>query len=137
IAQNEQSIAMEVCNLPPGEAVAIYKIIGKFDFRDFERMKMFVHAEEKKEKLNDGDLSVFLRLGSDFSSNYYEYEIPLTISRIENLGSGGSLGYVNEVWKKENEFNFPLELLVNTKIERNAKGAPETIPYIISDPEKP
>ena len=137
IAQNEQSIAMEVCNLPHGEAVAIYKIIGKFDFRDFERMKMFVHAEEKKEKLNDGDLSVFLRLGSDFSNNYYEYEIPLTISRVENLGSGGSLGYVNEVWRKENRFDFPLELLVNTKIERNAKGAPETIPYTIPDPEKP
>ncbi len=139
IAQNEQSIAMDICNLPHGEAAAIYKIIGRFDFRDFERLKMFVHAEEKKEKLNDGDLSVFLRLGSDFSNNYYEYEIPLVISRLENVGSvsTGSLEYVNEVWKRENSFDFPLDLFVNTKIERNAEGAPETIPYVVSDPDKP
>ena len=140
IAQNEQSIALDICNLPHGEAAAIYKIIGRFDLRDFERLKMFVHAEEKgNEKLNDGDLSVFIRLGSDFTSNYYEYEIPLTISRLENVGSTstGSLEYVNEVWRVENRFDFPLDLLVNTKIDRNAEGAPETIPYVVEDPDKP
>lgn len=137
IAQNEQSIALDICNLPHGEAVAIYKIIGRFDFRDFERMKMFVHAEEKKGDLLDGDLSVFLRIGSDFANNFYEYEIPLTVSRVENLGSPSSLDYVNEVWKKENSFDFPLDLLVNTKIERNAQGAPGTVPFIQSDPDKP
>ncbi len=140
IAQNEQSIALDICNLPHGEAAAIYKIIGRFDFRDFERMKMFVHAEEKgNNKLNDGDLSIFLRLGSDFSSNYYEYEIPLTISRLENVGSvsTGSLEYVNEVWRKENRFDFLLDLLVNTKIERNAQGVSETVPFVVEDPDKP
>lgn len=137
IAQNEQSIALNVCNLPHGEAVAIYKIIGKYDLRDFEKLKMFVHAEEKEDDLQDGDLSIFMRIGSDFSNNYYEYEIPLTISRVERLGPPNSMQYINEVWRKENNFDFPLELLKNTKMDRNAAGASETVPYVRSDPDKP
>lgn len=137
IAMNEQSIALNVCDLPHGDAVAIYKIIGKYDLRDFERLKMFVHAEEKDGELRDGDLSIFMRIGSDFSNNYYEYEVPLTISRIENLGPPNSLQYVNEVWRKENNFNFLLELLKNTKMERNAAGASETTPFERTDPENP
>src|SRR5690625_2074638 len=78
-----------------------------------------------------------MRIGSDFSNNYYEYEIPLTISRVERLGPPNSMQYINEVWRKENNFDFPLELLKNTKMDRNAAGASETVPYVRSDPDKP
>ena len=43
---------------------------------------MYFHAEPGADgsNLNDGDLSAFVRLGSDFDANYYEYEIPLTVT---------------------------------------------------------
>ena len=37
---------------------------------------MFAHAnalEQNTTRLQDGDLSVFIRLGSDYKNNYYEY----------------------------------------------------------------
>ncbi|GAA5224855.1 T9SS outer membrane translocon Sov/SprA [Membranihabitans marinus] len=136
LARNEQSIAMNVCNLPYGEAAAIYKLIGRNDFRDFERLKLFVHAEGKDgDNLNDDDLSIFLRIGADFTNNYYEYEIPLVLSQVGP--STGTLAYKEEVWKKINEFDFPLDLLKDTKIRRNAEGASEIIAYEVEDPDKP
>ena len=45
---------------------------------------MYFHAEPGAEvdgfNLDDGDLSAFVRLGFDFDANYYEYEIPLTVT---------------------------------------------------------
>src|SRR5690625_7546379 len=118
IAQYEQSSALNVCNLPHGDGVAIYKIIGEYELRDVEKLKMFVHAEEKEDDLQDGDLSIFMRIGSDFSNNYYEYEIPLTISRVERLGPPNSMQYINEDWRKENKVEFSLEQLKKTKKNR-------------------
>ena len=43
---------------------------------------MFVHAEGEEDDLNDGDLSCFIRLGTDFTSNYYEYEILIKTNTI-------------------------------------------------------
>jgi cell surface protein SprA len=38
-------------------------------------MKIFMHAEKLGiDPLNDGDVTVFVRLGSDYNNNYYEYE---------------------------------------------------------------
>ncbi|WP_236980870.1 cell surface protein SprA [Membranihabitans maritimus] len=138
LAQNEQSIALNICNLPPGEAAAIYKIIGRYDLRDFERLKMFVHAEGiEGRNLENDDLAIFLRIGADFTNNYYEYEIPLTLSDPDLNIAPGTLDYKDEVWKRANQFDFPLELLKNTKIERNASGASEVVPYEVTDPDKP
>ena len=44
---------------------------------------MFVHAnafEQNTTNLTDNQLAVFIRLGSDYKNNYYEYEIPLKLS---------------------------------------------------------
>ena len=30
--------------------------------------------------LSNGDFSVFIRLGSDYKNNYYEYEVPLDLT---------------------------------------------------------
>lgn len=51
---------------------------------------MFVHAEkliDDKTNLRDGDVSVFLRLGSDSKSNYYEYEVPLSLTEPGNYST--------------------------------------------------
>jgi cell surface protein SprA len=122
--QNEQSLALNVQGLCDGDARAIFKIIN-MDMRVYERLKMFVHAEEldQQEVINPGDLSIFIRLGSDFKNNYYEYEIPLTMSDEANLPANpNDVEYKQAVWPLVNEFDFPLELLKDVKIERNEAG---------------
>ena len=76
--QNEQSLVLKVCDLEDGDSRAAYKTFNN-DFRTYKRLKMYVHAEasgEIESALQDGDLSLFVRLGTDFNDNYYEYEIP-------------------------------------------------------------
>ncbi len=48
---------------------------------------MFAHAnalEQNTTRLKDGELAVFIRLGSDYKNNYYEYEIPLKLTEPRN-----------------------------------------------------
>lgn len=79
---------------------------------------MFVHAEatDPDDPIDSSDLKVFLRLGSDFVNNYYEYELPLYPSDVNNLnGNPDSRSYKEEVWRPENEFDFPLEIFIDAK----------------------
>lgn len=127
--QNEQSQSLRVCNLEDGDARAIYKIIN-LDMRVYERLKMFVHAEDiRNEYPNEkGDIVLFMRLGSDFESNYYEYEIPLTMSP-----ESGGTGEADNIWLEDNEINFPLTLLRDIKTERDVMGSPISDLFEISD----
>lgn len=129
--QNEQSLTMVVNGLCEGEEKAIFKNLD-LDFRVYERMKMFVHAEELEgPDVEDGDLSIFIRLGTDFVNNYYEYEIPLVLSNPDSLrGLPQEDSYKLEVWKPDNEFDFPLALLKDLKLERNAVGYSVTEEYV-------
>ena len=46
-------------------------------------MQMWVHAEapiDDKTNLKNGDLALFVRVGSGVKNNYYEYEIPLELT---------------------------------------------------------
>lgn len=133
--QNEQSLSMRVENLKDGDARAIFKNT-QLDLRFYERLRMFVHAEAIKncgDNIQPGDVSIFLRIGSDFKNNYYEYEIPLSLSLdtvpIPTNGSRAGSAYVREVWKENNEFDFPLEWLRQLKISRNNAGASLTEVY--------
>jgi len=124
--QNEQSLSLTLQNLCDGDEKAVFKNIG-LDMRVYERFKMFVHAEDFDQSITPRDTSglrIFVRLGSDFKNNYYEYEMPLTLSRVDRLPTTESPStspqYKQEVWKLENEFDFPLALLREVKEERNA-----------------
>ncbi len=140
ILQNEQSLAMTVCELPECDARAVFKSLN-MDLRQYKRLKMFVHAEAPDpatSTLDSTKMKVFIRMGSDFVNNYYEYELPLYPSDASVLnGNPDSREYKEEVWRPENEFDFPLELLITAKKERNAMTSwPLNTPFIISDPEK-
>jgi len=79
---NEQAMSLQVIGLEPNEARAVYKKDNK-DLRKYEHIQMFVHAEQLVDSdlpLEDDQISVFIRLGSDYKSNYYEYEIPLQVT---------------------------------------------------------
>ena len=113
---NEQSLQMTINNLGDGDSRAIYKTTS-FDFRQYKYLKMFVHAEAANEDqpLNDKDLTVFMRLGTDFTENYYEYEIPLKVTPWYTA-------YTNRgaIWPSINDFNILLEDLVTVKNNRNS-----------------
>ena len=124
--QNEQSLSMKVENLASQDARAIYKTTS-FDLRRYKRMQLFVHAEKLVDDVltnpENGDLSVFMRLGSDYKNNYYEYEIPLTLTPF-----GSRMR--EEVWPADNMFDFKLETLTDLKLERNRlKSLGEGVSY--------
>jgi len=135
LLQDEQAIAINVCNLKPGDSRAIYKLSG-MDLRVFDKMKMFVHAESQ-EKINTGGLSVFLRMGSDFQNNYYEYEVPVELSNPDFTSIPGTPEYAAEVWRKANDLNILLELFKQVKIERNKVGTSLSDVFEIIDPNFP
>ena len=113
--RNEQSLAMRLTNLKDGDSRAVYKT-ADLDMRQYRRLRMFAHAEAFGEEhaLRDDDLTVFIRLGSDFTSNYYEYEVPM---KVTPWGTGP----IRElVWPQENDFDIYLEYLTNLKLTRNS-----------------
>jgi len=107
-------MALSVCNLVDGDARAAYKT-AEFDFRQFKRLKMFVHAEQaiQSQDLKNGDLTIFMRLGSDFTENFYEYEIPLVFTPW-----GTKADDPESIWPEVNAFDIDLERLVQVKYER-------------------
>ncbi|MFH1936236.1 MAG: cell surface protein SprA, partial [Bacteroidota bacterium] len=111
---NEQSMSLSICDLVDGDARAAYKTV-EFDFRQFKRLKMFVHAEQalQSQDLKDGDLTVFMRMGSDFTENFYEYEIPLTFTPW-----GTNATDPEAIWPEANAFDIDLDQLVEVKYER-------------------
>lgn len=125
IYQNEQSLSLQLCNLKNGDSRAVYKNIN-LDLRQYNRLQMFVHAESVvgNEPLQNGDVSAFLRLGSDFTSNYYEYEVPLIIS------TEGDQSATN-IWPDSNNFDITLDDLVKAKQDRNFAGIALNIPYVV------
>ena len=127
--QNEQAMSIKVFDLAPADARGVYKKMN-FDFRQYRRLQMFTHAEKMLEDigtLNDYEVSVFIRIGSDLTNNYYEYEIPLKLTP-----EGHYSNYTEEgraaVWQADNMFDFPLEYFSNIKKQRNrAKNSDQSI----------
>ena len=99
VRQNEQSLVVNACQLEPLDSRAVYKNIN-VDMRQFKKLRMFIHAEEGDTPgLLDGDAVGFIRMGNDFTQNFYQIEIPLKVS------SGNSQD-ATSVWPQENEINF-------------------------------
>ncbi len=135
--QNEQALSLRICGLRPQNRRSVFKLLN-MDMRQYQRVKMFVHAEPQQttQRIPDKKMSVFLRMGSDFENNYYEYEIPLTMSKTDLNLPANSAEYRENVWLKENRFDFPLSLLTELKTERNRLNKDFLRAYTIEDPEK-
>jgi cell surface protein SprA len=116
--QNEQSLSLKIENLASQDARAVYKTTS-YDLRRYRRMELFVHAEKLVDditNLTDDDLTVFIRLGTDYKNNYYEYEVPLKLTA--HKPPGASFDRI-EVWPDENKMNIRLEAMTDLKLERN------------------
>lgn len=120
---NEQSMSLKVTGLHAGDARGVYRNTSH-DLRNYKRMQMWVHAEsliDDATNLKSGELSLFIRLGTDIKNNYYEYEIPLTLT--PHITSANKYHDTGEdqykVWPLSNRLDFALQNLVNLKKERN------------------
>lgn len=112
---NEQALSLDITDLASGDARAVYRSTS-YDLRNYGKVKMFVHAEKKAEldPIDDGDLVLFVRLGSDYTNNYYEYEVPLQFT---NWGVGKDDPYA--IWPIGNNVEIDLTKMVDIKTNRN------------------
>lgn len=125
IQQNEQSLSLKACNLKDGDSRGVFKTIN-LDLRNFKRMRMFIHAEElsgSNSPINDGEVHAFIRIGSDFVNNYYEYEIPLKITDPTTLPE--------LIWPVSNQLDLLIDSLSSLKLLRNSTNKPFALPYSI------
>lgn len=139
---NEQSLQLEVTGLQPGDARGVYKNTS-MDLRIYKRIQMWTHAEaliNNVTELKNGDLSIFLRLGSDVKNNYYEYEIPLELTPFGKYNNYNSRDR-SIVWPSSNYLDLALSNLTQTKVHRNrdksanVEGVSYTKVYSEQDPD--
>jgi len=109
---NEQSLSYQICNLADGNARAAYRMVN-YDLRQYKRLRMFSHIEALgiESELQDNDLTVFIRMGSDFNDNYYEYELPMKVTPWYT-------GDDEAIWPEANNFDITLKDLQNLKANR-------------------
>ena len=114
---NEQAMVLKTYDLEDGDARAAYKTTS-LDARQYKKMQMFIHGEALPNvRLKDNDLSVFVRIGSDFLENYYEYEIPLKLT-IQGEYVDNDANRL-KVWPEENNLELELAVLKEAKLTRN------------------
>ncbi len=138
---NEQSLQMKLTGLQPGDGRGAYKNT-QLDLRIYRRMQMWVHAEapiDDKTNLKNGDLALFVRVGSDVKNNYYEYEIPLELTPPGSYDNYSSEDR-NIVWPISNFLNVPFDVFTDIKVARNrdksmrVDGVGYNVLYSMRDP---
>ncbi|EHQ28347.1 T9SS outer membrane translocon Sov/SprA [Mucilaginibacter paludis] len=123
---NEQSLSVTVKQLRDGYSRATFKTFYN-DLRSYKHIQMFVHAEQVGATgLKDNDISAFIRLGTDYIDNYYEYEIPLKVTQPGTSDPSA-------IWPTANSLDLDLSLLTNAKLARNRANWRSDIPYTFTD----
>ena len=82
------------------QAIGVFKNVA-LDMRRFKKLELFVHAEDVKKTFAgtgvDDNTTFFIRLGSDATDNYYEYEASLKYT------SPNAVSYTHlDVYKRQN-----------------------------------
>ncbi len=112
IRQNEQSLSFVADNLESEDSRGVFKNVN-IDVRQYERIKMFMHAEKiTNSDYLDSDVPLvgFLRIGTDFSENFYQIEVPLQFT---SYGASSP----SDIWPDINELNISIADLNMVKSE--------------------
>lgn len=122
LQNNEQALSITVKGLASGDARAVYKNTS-LDLRRYKHIQMFAHANSLQEAnaVSDGQTSIFIRLGSDYKSNFYEYEIPLKVTPEGHYADNNSNARI--VWPEDNMLDISLSRLTDVKRNRNRQKA--------------
>ena len=115
---NEQSIVLKVNGLEDGDARAAYKNVS-LDVRQYKRIEMEAHMEAITDvPLRDYEITAFIRIGSDYKSNFYEYEVPLKVTPSGKYNDDKSTDKLL-VWPRDNRFDIELAVFQQAKQARN------------------
>lgn len=110
VREDEKSISLNVKNLEPDDSRGVYKNY-QIDMRQYKKLEMFLHAEalpSPNPQLQDNEMVAFIRMGNDFTNNYYQIEVPLQTSSPGDLTPRG-------VWPAQNDLELDLDLLQRIK----------------------
>jgi cell surface protein SprA len=136
LLQNEQSMSLQLCNLPKGDAKGVQQTFANRDLRQFRKLQMYIHAEEVTKSglsvLKNKDLTAVIRMGTDFVNNYYEIRIPLNLTPLNaaSVLDPNSAQYNDSLWNPGNSLDVDLQTLVQLKQKRNLDvNASPTVPY--------
>lgn len=114
-SQNEASMLLKAKLSAASPTKAVYKNTN-LDLRRYKRLEMFVHAENLLDVNNqsiDENTKLFIRLGSDYTDNYYEYEIPLKYTaRTPDANP-------ERIWPIENKIDMNTDSFIDAKMERD------------------
>ncbi len=111
VRQNEQSLVLEACDLEFNDSRGVFKNIS-LDMRQYKRMRMFLHAQSQEaQPLGDDELVAFIRMGNDFTDNFYQVEVPLKNSELIT----DAVSIERRIWPEANEIDIPLEFLQEIK----------------------
>lgn len=128
---NEQSLVLRAKNMQEGEGQAAFRTYA-LDLRFYKRLKLWLHAEGLDGLgsgfVQKGDAEALIRIGSDYTNNYYELRIPLTPSE------AGNQDPLN-IWREDNQIDLELQRLNLVKEQRNAAGASLTTPFEVAQPD--
>ena len=121
INQNEQSLSMRISGngLEPLDGRGAFKNFN-VDMRQYNNLKMFLHAESLpgEIELKDDQMVAFLRIGADYSTDFYQIEIPLKVTAASSTGDKNCPPMnADLVWPSENEIDLSLKLLTDLKLK--------------------
>lgn len=120
----EQALLLNVENLQPGRQQGVSKTYNQgLDLLKYSNLRMFAHLHgtlgdgtllsELEEQEGRNKTRLFVRLGSNKTDDYYEYEQPLTPTR-------QTAGNAEELWRPgENSMNLQLSALNQLKVARD------------------
>ncbi len=135
ISLNEQALSLSVCNLLDGQSRAAFKNTS-LDVRSYKKLQMYIHAEasaDKKEILHNNDLHAFIRLGTDYTDNYYEYDVPLALTA-PGYYNGTNTDDQYKVWPESNDMIVEFAKLESAKLQRNSTiGKGSATEYTVMD----
>lgn len=130
LLQNEQSLTLQFCGLNPNDGKAVFQTFVNKDLRQFGKMQMYIHAEQKPGTLlSDNNLYATIRFGSDFVNNYYEIKIPLKLTPLNTGLNPDSKAYNDTLWIPSNSLDVDLFTLTQIKNARNVSNASLTSLY--------
>lgn len=118
--RNEQSLQLSVEGLRDRDARAVFKNVSQ-DMVNYGRIKMFLHADSP-DPIEPGEVTAFLRLGTDFTENYYEIEVPLTMTLDGQISR-------EEIWPEVNEIDVAFSSLYEVKASRNRSNSNLSLPF--------
>ncbi|MDM1072445.1 cell surface protein SprA [Empedobacter brevis] len=116
-SQNEASMTLKAKFKPGSTSKAIFKNTN-LDLRRYKKMQMFVSAQNLLDRTSnaiDNGTKLFIRLGSDYTDNYYEYEMPVKYTPQSSTTE-------STVWPDENFIDLTTDLFTEAKKQRDADG---------------